>query len=121
MTIKIICGAPEFGEDGFDEVLGFGAGDEDGGSDAKGEAEELLLAGDVLDGFVGEAAGDGGVVGGLLLRCEDAVRVGVELGAVDAEGVEQKGEGVAGGGFAQVRQGLEPVNPLREGLGESAG
>ena len=46
-------------EDGFDEVLGLGAGDEDGGGDLEGEAVELLLAGDVLDGFVVQAARDG--------------------------------------------------------------
>ena len=50
------CGGIEFGEDGFDEVFGFGAGNEDGGGDVEREAVELLLAGDVLDGFVGEAA-----------------------------------------------------------------
>ena len=49
-------------EDGFDEVLGLGARDEDGGSDLKSETVELLLAGDVLDGFVLEAAGDEGFV-----------------------------------------------------------
>ena len=39
-------------------MFGFGAGDEDGGSDAEGEAVELLFAGDVLDGLVGGAALD---------------------------------------------------------------
>jgi hypothetical protein len=39
-------------EDGFDEVLGLGAGDEDGRSDAEGETVELLGASDVLDGLV---------------------------------------------------------------------
>ena len=61
-------GGVEFGEDGFDEVFGFGAGDEDGGGDVEGEAVEFLLAGDVLDGLVGEAAGDEGFVGGALAR-----------------------------------------------------
>ncbi len=51
-------------EDGFDEVLGLGAGDEDGGGDVEGEAVELLLAGDVLDGFVVQAAGDASFVDG---------------------------------------------------------
>ena len=46
-------GGIEFGEDGFDEVFGFGAGDEDGRCDVEREAVELLFAGDVLDGLVG--------------------------------------------------------------------
>ena len=48
----------ETGEDGFDEMLGLGARDKDGGSDVEGEAVELLLAGDVLDGLVSKAAVD---------------------------------------------------------------
>jgi hypothetical protein len=52
-------------------MFGLGARDEDGGGDAEGEAVELLLAGDVLDGLVGEAAADEGVIGGLLfVVCE---------------------------------------------------
>jgi hypothetical protein len=43
-------------ENFFDEVLGFGAGDEDGGRDAKGYPVEFRLAGDVLEGFAGEAS-----------------------------------------------------------------
>ena len=85
----------QFGEDGFDEVFGFGARDKDGGRDAEGEAVELLLAGDVLDGFVGEAAVDGGVVGGLLTGGEEAVGVGEVVGARDSERVEEEDEGVA--------------------------
>ena len=60
-------GRTELGEDGFDEEFGFGAGDEDGGGDVEGQAVEFLLAGDVLDGFVGEAAGDEAFEGGSLL------------------------------------------------------
>ncbi len=56
----------EVGEDGFYEMLGFGARDEDGGGDFEGEAVELLLAGDVLDGFVFQAAGDVGFVKGFV-------------------------------------------------------
>ena len=50
----------EFCEDGFDEMLGLGTRDEDGRGDAEVEAVELLLAGDVLDRFVGDAAEDEG-------------------------------------------------------------
>jgi hypothetical protein len=47
-------------EDGFDEVLGLGAGDEDIGSDAEGEAEEFLRAGQVLKRLLRGAADDEG-------------------------------------------------------------
>jgi len=92
----------EFGEDGFDEELGFGAGDEDGGGDVESEAVKLLLAGDVLDGFVGEAARDEGCVGGGLLGGERAVGIGVVGGAGEIGGVEKEDEGVAGGVGAEV-------------------
>jgi hypothetical protein len=71
----------KFHEDGFDEVFGFGAGDEDGGGDVEREAIEFLLAGDVLDGFVGEAASNEGFVGGGLAAGEGLVGVGVVVGA----------------------------------------
>ena len=50
-------------ENGFDEEFGLGAGDEGVGGDAEHEAEELLMAGDVLEGLFGGAAGDEGAVG----------------------------------------------------------
>jgi len=52
----------ETAEHRLDEVLGLGPGNERGWSDLELEAEELLLAGDVLDGLVAEPAGDGGVI-----------------------------------------------------------
>jgi hypothetical protein len=84
------CGmTTKFHEDSFDEELGFGAGDEDGGGDVEGQAVELLLAGDVLDGLVGEAAGDEGLVGGGLVGGERAVGVGVVGGAGEGGDVEE--------------------------------
>ena len=71
----------KFHEDGFDEEFTFGAGDEDGGGDVEAEAVEFLLSGDVLDGFVGKAAGDEDLVGGGLFGGEEAVGVGVVGGA----------------------------------------
>ena len=71
---RLVCGQ-EF-QDGFDEVLGLGARDEDGRGDVEGEAVELLLAGDVLDGFVVQAAGDVVFVAALLAGGEFAVWVG---------------------------------------------
>jgi hypothetical protein len=93
----------EFAEDCFDEVFRLGAGDEDGGGDVEGEAVELLLTGDVLDGLVGEAAEDEAVVLRLLVRREAAGWVGVEFGARDAERVQEEQQRVAGGAVAQVR------------------
>ena len=78
---RIEFGLPHFGQDGFDEVFGFRAGNEDGGRDVQGEAIELLFAGNVLDGFVGEAAEDEGFVGGLLGWREAVVGIGEEGGA----------------------------------------
>ena len=95
-------------------MLGFGAGDEDGGSDVEGERVKLLLAGDVLDGFVGEAAGDEGFVGGGLVAGEGAVGVGVESGAGEAGSVKEEDEGVAVGVGAEVGGRVE----LCGGVGE---
>jgi hypothetical protein len=81
-------------EDGFDEVLGFGAGDEDGGGDAEVEAVELLVAEEVLEGLAGRAAGCeseevcalGGGYGGF--------GMGGEPGAVALERVSEQAGGV---------------------------
>ncbi len=99
----IILGrACEFGEDGFDEVFGLGAGDEDGGGDAEGERVELLLAGDVLDRLVLEAAGDGGFISLTIQRSESAIGIRMELCAGDAERVQQQGKRVPRGIRAQI-------------------
>jgi len=57
-------------------VFGLGTRDEDRRCDAECEPVELLLAGDVLDGFVGETAEDEAIVCGLLARSEGAIGVG---------------------------------------------
>jgi hypothetical protein len=77
-------------------VFGLGARDQDCRRDAEGEAVELLLAGDVLDGLVGQAAEDLGFVGGLLGGGESAGGIGQVCGAVEPGDVEQEDEGVAG-------------------------
>ena len=102
MTTQIVLRSRQFGEDGFDEVLRLGTRDEDGGSDAEGESVELLLAGDVLDWFVGQAACDGGFVRGLLFCRNLALRIGIELRARDAERVQQQRERIACRGVAQI-------------------
>jgi hypothetical protein len=115
------CGGIEFGQDGFDEVFGFGAGDEDGGGDVEGERVELLFAGDVLDGFVDEAAANKGFVGGGLLGVEWEVGVGVVGGAGEAGGVEEKDERVAGSVGAEVGGRVELGSGAGEGGAEGGG
>src|ERR1039458_3360769 len=73
-----VRGGVELGQDGFDEKFRFGAGNEDGGRDVERERIELLLAGNVLDGLVGEAAKDEALVAGLLIEGEYAAGVGVQ-------------------------------------------
>ncbi len=60
----------EFINDGFDQMLGEVARDEDGGGDAEGQSIELAFSGDVLNGLMGDAAVDGGGVSTLLLGCQ---------------------------------------------------
>lgn len=108
------CFVIQFAEDGFDQVFRVGAGDEDGRCDAEREAVELLLAGNVLDGFAGEAAGDCGCVGSLFGGGEGAVGVGVVGGAGQPRDVEQEGESVAVGVVAEIFTSVE----LRGGAGE---
>ena len=92
-------------EDGFDEELGFGAGDEGVAGDAEVEAVELLVAGEVLDGLFGGAAGDEGAVGLEERGGELGFGVGEEPGAVAEEEMGEEGLGLAavdgGGGFGE--------------------
>jgi hypothetical protein len=117
--VIVVARIGQLSEDGFDEVFGFRARDEDGGRDAEGEAEEFLLAGDVLDGFVVQAARDGGFIGGLVFQRDLAIRISIELRAGDAEGVQQQRERVTCGCVAQVARGCELSYSSGEGLGES--
>jgi hypothetical protein len=96
-------------------MFGFGAGNEDCGRDVEREAVELLLARDVLDGFVGEAAKDAAVVEGLLAGRQWAGGIGVDCGSGDTQGVEQQEQRVALGVGAEVGGGFE----LGCGSGES--
>ena len=81
-------------DDFFDEVLGFGAGDEDGGGDVEGDAVKLGFAEDVLDGFASEAAADEGtelrgVVGRMIPMGDEPGSV--SLGMVLLEEMQQQG------------------------------
>ena len=89
-------------DDCFDQLLGLGARDEDGGRDAEREPIELLFAGDVLDRLVGKTALNQRVVRGLLRGRELAFGVG-ELRCVgDSQRVAKQKRGVAGGIGAQI-------------------
>jgi hypothetical protein len=90
-----LCGGP--GDGGFDEVFGFGARDEGVWRDAEGQAVELLLAGEVLQGFVRGAAVGEFVEALELGGGEFGIGVGEEPGAVAVEEVECEGFGVAAG------------------------
>ena len=105
-------------DDGFDEEFGFGARDEDGWGDAEGEAVELRLAEDVLDGFEAEAAFDEALVGGLLGAVEGALGVRDEGGTVDAEGMQEQERGVGQCGGTQVGVGGELVGSSGECFAE---
>ncbi len=108
----------KFSEDGFDQVFGFRARDEDGWCDVEREAVELLLAGDVLDGLVREAAENEAVVAGLLMGSERAVAVGVQRGARDSERVEKQQERVAVGISAKIWRRVKLSGGAREGFAE---
>lgn len=97
----------EAGEGGLDKELGLRARDEDGGGDGEGEAEELLRAGDVLDGLARETAGDGLLEALLLGEVEKPAGVGVEDGARERQGVEEKQFGIAGGGGREIGHACE--------------
>ena len=92
-------------EDGFDEELGFGAGDEGVAGDTEVETVELLVAGEVLDGLFGGAARDEGAVGLEERGGELGFGVGEEPGAVAEEEMGEEGLGLAaidgGGGFGE--------------------
>jgi len=100
---EVVLGDPA--EDGFNEELGFGAGDEGVGSDVEHKAEEFLVAGEVLDGFFGDTTGDEGGVDLVEIGREFGIGVGDEPGAVAEEDVGEEGLGLAaidrGGGFGE--------------------
>ena len=101
VKMRVGLGAGEV-EDGFDEMLGFGAWDEDFGGDAEGEAEELLRAGEVLERMLRGAAGDERAEGVEVRRGQVVVGVGEEPGTVAMQDVGEQGLGVAAGDEAEA-------------------
>jgi len=86
----------------FDEVLGLGPGDENGGADAERKSVELLLAGDVLDGLVTKAAMDCLFVEIKLGGGKFVVGVGEKVCASDLKRVDEEELGVALGFVTEV-------------------
>lgn len=84
-------------------MFGFGAGDEDGGSDDEVHAPEFLMSGDVLRGNTTGALGESGLVAGLLVGGELALGVSVEISAVAVEGEHEEEFGVQARGWDVVR------------------
>ena len=110
-----------FGEkmqNGFNKQFGLGAGNEDGGADVEEKAVKLLLAGDVLNGFVVQSTADGVCVGGLLLCGELARGVGEEGDAGNLQDMEQQKFGVAAGLVADMLACGELCGGVDEGLQE---
>lgn len=101
-------------EQGFDEVLGLGAGDEDVGRDAEGESVEFLFADDVLNRFVASSASEPLVVGGLLAGREFGAGVGEEKSAILADEAQEQQLGVT----ACAGEMLQECCSVGEGGGE---
>jgi len=102
-------------EDGFDEELGFGARDEGIRRDAEGDAEEFLLAGEMLQWFVGGAAGGENTELSEVFGGEWVVGMGEKPSAVSVEDVREESFGIAcgdvgrgfGDGFAESHKGRQ--------------
>jgi len=68
-------------ESDFDEVLGFGAGNQDIGRDSKLESPEFLFAGEMLSRFASGAAGNQREIAICFRGADFFFRVGVNPGA----------------------------------------
>src|SRR6266404_6013710 len=77
-------------EGDFDDVLGFGAGDQHVGSDFKLKAPEFLSANEVLRRFASYAAGDECQIAICVRGADFFFRMGVNPGAVATEDVEEQ-------------------------------
>src|SRR5262249_38922724 len=86
-------------ESDFDEVFGFGARNENVGSHFEGEAPKFLLAGEMLDGYAGNAAFEEILVGVCFFASEFGFGMRINIGAFALCGVKKKefGSKCAGG------------------------
>ena len=100
----------------FNEVFGFGAGNEHVRRDAKGQAVELRFAGDVLDGLAFVAAVEQRCVADRIAPGEVFFEMGQQPGSILADEMKQQCFGVAAGAVgmgagAQAR--LRPCRAIR--------
>jgi hypothetical protein len=103
-------------EHGFDQVLGLRARNEGSRGHFESESEELLLAGDVLDGLAAEPALDDGLISGKLFRREHAIWMCEQGSAVDVKNVQQQQLRIALGVGAKSGINGNLVRSLSEGL-----
>ena len=96
-------------KDSFNEMLCLRTGNQCGRGDIEGQAEELLLAGDVLDGFVTEPPRDGTLVERDLSRLEHAVRMRQQGSPIHPKDVQKQELRIAIGLVAKVEAGGELV------------
>src|SRR5262249_36788911 len=113
---RLVCG--QGFQNGFDEMLGFGAWDQNGGGELEGGGVEILLAGDVLDGGMLEAGREALFVGGGVRRGGVAVGMSDESDARDSQGVEEEELGVTSCSGVEVRVSRELCCSYGEGFAE---
>ena len=103
-------------EGSFNEVLGLWTWDEDRRGDFEREAVELLLAGNVLDGLVFEAARDERFVESFFNIGELARWMGEKSSARDLQGMKKQPFGVAMSVGAEMLAGGQLLCSDGEGL-----
>ena len=84
-------------QDSFDHEFGLRSWDKDGGGHREGQAVELLLPGDVLDGLIPQTPVNRDFVADLLIGREFASRISEKGNPGDIEGVEKQEFGIARG------------------------
>jgi hypothetical protein len=105
-------------KDGFDQVLGLRSWDERGRGDFEGEAEKLLLPGDVLNRLVAQPPNDSGLIEVKLLISERTCGIREQGSAIQLQNMQQQKLRIAMRVVAKVRAGCELVGGESQGLTE---
>ena len=74
----------------FDEMLGFGARNQDVRCDLEGEAPEFLFAGEMLDGDAGDAAIEERLISAFFLVSQFSFGAGIEIRAFPLRGMKEQ-------------------------------